>query len=222
MRNVYLSLVVAGTAALVLATAHAQGVLQGLEMDVMEADESPAQATARIALPGAGNAADDGNPDYGSLVTDQALAGSSQGDEAAATDRGDDAAPTGPEPGTDPVGAIDVGEPGEGDAGSGADNGGIVGEDPTDPGAIDAEPGDTGVIDPIGEPVDENPIGDVTEPEPGDIGVIDTIENPDDGTMVGDGIDGGPGAGDDVVTILPADSMPPVESDGTASGERPL
>jgi hypothetical protein len=217
MRKVYLYPLVAG-AVLGLATAHAQGVLQGLEMDVMEADESPAQATARIALPGAGNAADDGNPDYGSLVTDQALAGGSQSGEAAATDGRDDAAPTGPA--TDPADAIDVGEPGEGDAGSGVDNGGI-GEDPTDPGVIDGDRGDTGVIDPIGEPVDDNPIGDVTEPEPGDIGVIDTIENPDDGTMVGDGIDGGAGAGD-VVTILPDDSMPAVESNGTTSGERPL
>ena len=67
MRKLSMFLLLAGI--LPVSGVHADGSLQGLEMDVMEADESPSQATARIALPGASPMVKDGKADDADLVT---------------------------------------------------------------------------------------------------------------------------------------------------------
>jgi hypothetical protein len=210
MRRVNLYLLVAG-AALGLSTAHAEGVLQGLQMDVMDPDETAAEATARIALPRPGSAIDDASPDYTSRVTEQAMAGSN-GSETPALDNENDGAPASPESADDPGSGIDVGEPGVIDAGDGVDGG-----------VIEPEPGETIDVDPIEEPiedpVDEIPIGDITDGvdggEPGGTDVGDGVDGDPIEEPIGDIIDGGPG-GDDVVS-LPVEPMPPVESDGRIS-----
>jgi hypothetical protein len=170
MRSVKLHLLVA-CAALGLSNARAEGLLQGLEMDVMDAGETAAQATSRIALPQAGNVADESSPDYANLATDQALLGGERAGEAAAVDDRSTAGPAAPEPVDGASGGIDVGEPGTTDAGGGID--GNMGEEPVDSGVIEPEPGDIGVIDdaveePVGEPVGEDPSGGVID---GDVSV---------------------------------------------------
>ena len=55
MRKVNLLLLVVGVS-LGISAGHAGGVLQGLEMDVMDAGETASQATSRIKLPRAGAA----------------------------------------------------------------------------------------------------------------------------------------------------------------------
>ncbi len=204
MRKLNLYLLVAG-AALGLSTAHAEGVLQGLQMDVMDADETAAEATARIALPRPGSAIDDASPDYTSGVTEQAMAGSN-GSETSAMDNGNDGGLASPVSAGDPVSGIDVGEPGGIDAGDGVDGGDFGGGEPPDTGVIEPDPGEIidvdPIEDPVDDPVDEIPIGDGVDGDP--------IEVP-----IGDIIDGGPGAGDDV--SLPDEPMPPVESDGRIS-----
>ena len=190
MRKLNLYLLVAG-AALGLSTAHAEGVLQGLQMDVMDADETAAEATARIALPRPGGAIDDASPDYTSGVTEQAMAGSN-GSETSAMDNGNDGGLASPVSAGDPV--------------SGMDGGDFGGGEPPDTGVIEPHPGEIidvdPIEDPVDDPVDEIPIGDGVDGDP--------IEVP-----IGDIIDGGPGAGDDV--SLPDEPMPPVESDGRIS-----
>ena len=195
MRKANVFLLVTGVL-LGVSAGHAGGVLQGLEMDVMDAGETASQATSRISLPRAGTGADDGSPDYAGLVSEQALIGAGERGEAAAVDYGNDGGAAAPEPTDGPVSGIDVGEPGPGetDAGGASDWGGVDG----DGGAVGPEPGDTGVIDGVEEPIDGTPIG-VIDNSPVDDGLVD------DGT----------------VSILPVeepvtveDLVPAVEADG--------
>jgi hypothetical protein len=182
-----------------VATAQAGSVLQGLEMDVMEAGETASQATSRIALPRAGAVGDDGSPDYAGLATEQALIGGERGGEAAAVDYDTNGAAGAPDPG-EPVSGIDVGEPGPGEL-----DGGATGEEPTDPGWVDGGPMG-------GEPPDSGWV----EPEPGDEVVIDEpieepVEDPVDGTPIGDIRDGSEDGGEFATMPLEV----PVEADGT-------
>jgi hypothetical protein len=173
MKKATLYLLLAG-AGLGLSTGHA-GVLQGLEMDVMDADETAAQATSRIALPQAGAVVEEGSPDYAGLVTDQALVGGERG-EAAAVDYGNDGAPAAPT--DDPGRGIDVGEPGVIDPGS-LDDGGVSGEEPPDIGVIDPDPGigvDEPIEEPVGDPVDGTPVGDASDGNGSEPGVMPPVE----------------------------------------------
>jgi hypothetical protein len=166
MRSGNLHLLVA-CAALGVSSARAEGLLQGLEMDVMDAGETAAQATSRIALPRAGNVADENSPDYANLATEQALIGGERAGEAAAVDDRSTAGPAAPEPVDGASGGLDAGEPGTPGAGDGID-----GQEPVDPGVIEPEPGNLGGIDdaieqPIGRP-GEDPRGAVID---GDVSV---------------------------------------------------
>jgi hypothetical protein len=220
-------------------TALADGGLTGLEMDVMDAHESPAQATARIALPGAGAIVDDGRPDTGDLVTGQARGGG-YGGEAAALDN---AVPAGPASPAESVGtagpetsdSLDLSAP---DVSDGGGDVGGVGAEPIDPGVVDGGvvdggPGTIGIIEPgdgstdgtpIDEspPVDEPPVDEIPIGElPGGGTVID--EPPTDDTPGDDVVDGDPSGGG--VTIMPAPGEAPggvepaVESGGPLSGD---
>lgn len=157
--------------ALVLSQAQAGSVLQGLEMDVMEAGETASQATSRIALPRAGVSTEESSPDYAGLLTEQTLIGGERSGEAAAVDDGRDAAPGS----TDgPVSGVDVGEPVPGGIDSGEDppDGGAGGEQPADGGGVEPLPGDGSISEEpvegtLGDPVDTAPIGDLSEAQPG-------------------------------------------------------
>ena len=158
-------------AALGLSTAQAGGVLQGLEMDVMDPGETSAQAISRIALPKAGNLADE-NPDYAGVLSEQALVGGGEGRDAMAGEFGNQSMPDELPPTDGPTSGIDVGEPAPGDLdgvgvddGIVIDDGGIIGEEPSG-GGIEPAPGDTIVIDDIIEgPVEDGrestPIGEI-------------------------------------------------------------
>jgi len=191
MRKSDLLLLLAST--FVLSSAHADGGLQGLEMDVMDAGESPAQATARIALPGAGASVDDGKPDSGELITG-GTRGGAYGGEAAALDT---AEPTGPasraesvgEAGAETSDSIDLGAPDVSDGGGGA---------------VDGNPGTIGIIEPGEVPIDDTPVGEPPVGEP-PVGEIPIGELPGDGTGPGDG---------PVIDEPPADEIPPVEDVG--------
>lgn len=164
------SLIVATGAALGLSTAQAGGVLQGMEMDVMDPGETSAQAISRIALPKAGNLADE-NPDYAGVLSEQSLVGGGARD-ATAGEFGNEGIPTGPEPSEGPTNGIDVDEPVPGgvdgsDGGIVIDDGGIIVEEPTDGGSVDPAPGDGIVIDDIVE----GPVEDARDGSP--IGALD-------------------------------------------------
>jgi hypothetical protein len=202
MRKTNLFLVVACAA--VLHSAYADGGLRGLEMDVMDADESPAQATARIALPGASATLDDGKRDSGELFTGEARGGA-HGGEAAALGT---AEPAGPPAAAEAVGeggaetsdSIDLGAPDTSDGGGTVDVGGS-GEEPIEPGVIDGD-GTIGIVEPGG--------GDDTPLEEPPVHEIPIGELPGDGTDPGDGI---------VVDEPPADEAPPIEDvDGDPTG----
>jgi hypothetical protein len=193
MRKLPLLALIAGFSG--LPAAHAEGSLQGLEMDVMDAGESPSAATARIALPGARDAVGEGVPDDAGIVSDQSRQGGTAAVESvdhAAQDALGAAARDAVEPAQGP----DVGEP------TPSDGGGIVGEEPIDPGVIDGSPGDVGVIEPGGTvdgvPVDEPP-GDgppVDEPPPVEEPPPGVDEPPPDEIPIGEPPDGGVVPGD--------------------------
>jgi hypothetical protein len=160
-------LLLAAGAVLGLSSAQAGGVLQGLEMDVMDPGETSAQAISRIALPKTGNLADE-NPDYAGVLSEQALVGGGAGRDATPGEFGNEDMPDGPVPTDGPSAGIDVGESvpggiGGGDDGIVIDDGGIIGEEPPG-GGIEPVPGDTIVIDdiiegPVEDARDNTPIG---------------------------------------------------------------
>lgn len=163
-------LLLAAGAALGLSSAQAGGVLQGLEMDVMDPGETSAQAISRIALPKTGNLAYE-NPDYAGVLSEQALVGGGEGRDAMAGEFGNQGMPDGPAPTDEPSAGIDVGEPVPGvidggvDDGIVIDDGGIIGEEPSG-GGIEPAPGDTIVIDdiiegPVEDGRDSTPIGEI-------------------------------------------------------------
>ena len=116
-------------AVLGVSTAQAESTLQGLEMDVMNANETPSQAAARIALPRPGNSGAYG-PDYGESLAGQVRVGGGLTAESA---------------GNGPVVGITVGEPVP-----------VGGDEVVDDVPPDADPGadDGGVVDPTEVPID--------------------------------------------------------------------
>ena len=146
MRKLSMFLLLAGI--LPVSGVHADGSLQGLEMDVMEADESPSQATARIALPGASPMVKDGKADDADLVTG-AQAGFNGGQAPAL----EDAAAMVPEAAVDSardLGAetsdnLDSGAPDVAHGGSEIVDGGGFAEEPIEPGVVDGSSGDGGL-----------------------------------------------------------------------------
>jgi hypothetical protein len=160
MRKLGLYILVGSSLALL--SAHALGGnLEGLEMDVMDANEAPDDAVSRITLPGADPAIGGSKPEDAGLITDSArqsgrAAGASDArapelaieSAGEATDAGEPAVPAGQ--------PVDLGDSTDVDAG------GTVEANPTDPAAIDGEPGDVGIIEPSGT-VDDLPI---EEPPP--------------------------------------------------------
>ena len=104
MKKVFLFLL-AAVASLSLSTAHAESALQGLEMDVMDANETPSQAAARISLPRPGVAADTGL-DYADSLAGQVRVGSGLTAERVVDG---------------PITGIAVGEPGPADVSEGVD-----------------------------------------------------------------------------------------------------
>ena len=234
MRKLPLYVLIAGFAA--LPTTHAQG-LEGLEMDVMGAGESPGEATARIALPGPRTAVREDTPeDAASVAAQTQRAGESAALEAAehatrelATDSPVETdAPAAPD---SAVGAVDVGQGFDVGEPTGVDDGGgFIGGEPIDPGVIDGGPGDVGIIEPGGGvdelPVEEPPLGEppvdgppVTEPPVDESPTGEIPIGEDGGVVPGDeggtdaGGGGADGGGGDEVSIQP---LPVESSDGSA------
>lgn len=237
MRKLSMFLLLAGI--LPVSGVHADGSLQGLEMDVMEADESPSQATARIALPGASPMVKDGKADDADLVTG-AQAGFNGGQAPAL----EDAAAMVPEAAVDSardLGAetsdnLDSGAPDVAHGGSETVDGGGFAEEPPiesgvvdgssgDGGIIDGGPGDVGIIEPVEGPIDDVPVEEPPPVEgepieipigelPGDDTPVD--EPPGDGIPIDD-VDGDPTGGGGVVGD-PGDGGG-VDGDPAGSGE---
>ena len=163
MRKLDLYILVGSSLALL--SAHASGGnLEGLEMDVMDANEAPDDAVSRITLPGADPAIGGSKPEDAGLVTDSAR---QTGRAAGASDA------RAPELAIESAGEVtDAGELGLpagqpvdlGDS-TGVDSVGTVEENPTDPAAIYAEPGAVGITEPGGT-VDDVPI---EEPPPAEL-----------------------------------------------------
>ena len=202
-----------------VSSAYADGSLQGLEMDVMDAGELPAEATARIALPGASPAIDDGKSGDVDLAAAPAQAGSNGGQAPAL----EDASSRAPELAAETSNSLDTGAPDVGDGGGVvADDGGLA-EGPLDGGSVDGSPGDIGVIDvegPIVEiPVEEPPVqGPPVEIPIGELPGGDTPidDTPGDGPPVED-VGGDPTGGDGVVP----EERPGAEGGGSsAAGDR--
>src|SRR4030095_12114311 len=93
--------------------ARADGGLQGLEMDVMDAGESPAQATARIELPGASTPTEEDRADGGDLAIEHSQPGSNARAAAAL----DTVAPAEPEAAADAASELEADKPGAVDSG---------------------------------------------------------------------------------------------------------
>lgn len=164
MRKLGLYVLVGSSFALL--SAHALGGnLEGLEMDVMDANEAPDDAVSRITLPGADPAIGGGKPEDAGLITDSARqygASDARAREVANESAGE--ATEAGEPGLSAGQPVDLGD------GTDVDAGGTVEENPTDPGAIDGEPGDVGTTEPGGT-VDDLPIEEpppAGEPAPGE------------------------------------------------------
>lgn len=226
MRKLSMFLLLAGI--LPVSGVHADGSLQGLEMDVMEADESPSQATARIALPGASPVVDDIKVDDGDLGTGRAQAGSTGGQSPAL----EDASAMAPEAAVDSardLGAetsdnLDTGAPDGADGGGQVVDGGGFAAGPIEPGVVDGGPGDVGVIEPVEGPIDDVPVeeppvdGEPIEIPIGELPGDDTPvdEPPGDGIPIDD-VDGDPTGGGGVVGD-PGDGGG-VDGDPAGSGE---
>jgi len=227
MRKLSIFLLIGGI--LPVSGVHADGSLQGLEMDVMESGESPAQATARIALPGSSATVAVGKPDDGDLVAGRAQPGSNGG-QAPALEEASTMAPASASASTRESGAeisdnLGAGPADATDGGAVAGVDGDVAQEPVAPGVMDGGPGDVGIIEgpievPIGEPpVDDRPVEIPIGELPGGDTPID--ETPIDETPIED-VDGDP-TGGGVVGGEPGDGGGveplPVEIPGDPGGE---
>jgi hypothetical protein len=225
MRKLSMFLLLAGI--LPVSGVHADGSLQGLEMDVMEADESPSQATARIALPGASPMVKEGKADDADLVTG-AQAGFNGGQAPAL----EDATAMVPEATVDSahnLGAetsdnLDSGAPDVAHGGSEIVDGGGFAEEPIEPGVVDGSSGDGGIIEPVEGPIDDVPVeeppvdGEPIEIPIGELPGDDTPvdEPPGDGIPIDD-VDGDPTGGGGVVGDPGDDGG--VDGDAAGGGE---
>jgi hypothetical protein len=191
MRKLGLSIVVGSS--LALFSAHVLGGnLEGLEMDVMDANEAPDDAVSRITLPGADPAIGGNKPEDAGLITDSAR---QSGKTGVLDARAPELATESARGATETAGSgLAADPPADMGGGSDTDTDGSVVDGTTDPGVVD------GTTDPVGsEP-------GVVSGEPGEGGTSEP------GVVGGEPGEGGISEPDGTINDLPVEELPPLEA----------